>query len=56
MTITEQLANALRLTPCRCGWVKNDQKERIEVKCSRCIALDRYDIEFSAARSAEYVQ
>ena len=56
MTITEELARALRLTPCRCGWVKDEKGQRVETKCSRCLALDRFDIEFSEARSGEYVQ
>jgi hypothetical protein len=56
MTLTEELYHALKLSPCRCGWVKNDKKERVEVKCSRCLAMDRYDMEFSPMRSPEYVQ
>ena len=56
MKLTEELYRALKLSPDRCGWVKNENGQRIETQCSRCKAIDRYEMEFSPARSPEYVQ
>jgi len=57
MTLTEELYNALKLCPCRCGRVKDFSKDEwVQYKCARCVAIDRYDMEFSPARSPEYAQ
>lgn len=63
MTITEELALALRAMPCRCQrakeWSKSENGElerKVVARCSRCTALERYDLEFMPLRSEEIVQ
>ena len=57
MTLTEELYNALKLCPCRCGRAKDFSSDQwVEVKCGRCKAMQRFDEEFSARRHPELVQ
>lgn len=61
MTITEQLYNALKGCPCRCQMKGAEKwhlraKMEVEMQCSRCVAIERYEAEYMPERSEEIVQ
>lgn len=58
MTLTEELYHALKMTPCACTmrWCKDGADREVIKQCARCKAMDRFDMEFSPARSPEFIQ
>jgi hypothetical protein len=58
LTLTEELASALRMMPCACTlrWIHDGAEREVVKMCSRCKAIQRFDEEFSALRSPELIQ
>ena len=58
VTLTEQLYRALKLAPCACTmrWCKDGAEREVVKQCPKCAAIQRFDEEFSAERSPDYVQ
>jgi len=58
MTLTEELYYALKQKPCSCTmrWCKDGAEREVVKQCAGCKAIQRFDEEFSSARSPEYIQ